>query len=287
MNAVLQALETERPRLFALAYRMLGSVSEAEDVLQDAALRARDAGQLESQAAWLRTTVTRLCLDQLKSARRQREAYVGPWLPEPLAEDAPDTPAADDRLGVAESVSTAILLLLERLTPPERAAFLLREVFDYPFEDIAAVLGKSEAACRQLFHRAKERIAAARPRFEPVSAEHAALMQAFTAAIAAGDLARLERALAPDAVLVSDGGGRVRAARRPVAGANAVARFLVGVAKKIPPGVEIQAAVVNAQPGLLVRAGGVVVAAMAVSIAGGTVGAVHLVVNPDKLKHLA
>jgi RNA polymerase sigma-70 factor, ECF subfamily len=219
----------ERPRLFALAYRMLGSGADAEDVLQEAFLRFHQASDVETPAAWLTTVVTRLCLDRLKSAQHRREEYVGPWLPEPVA--TPDAERAADpgeRVSIAESVSMAFLLVLERLSPLERAVFLLREVFELGFGEIATALDRSEAACRQLFHRAKEHVSAARPRFTPARAEHQALVVSFLTAVASGDLEGVKQLLTDDAQLVPDTGGKAKAARKILVGAAKVAKFLIG-----------------------------------------------------------
>jgi RNA polymerase sigma-70 factor (ECF subfamily) len=288
-NVLEAALGREREHLFAIAYRMLGSAAEAEDVLQEAAVRARQAAGegVDSPRAWLTTTVTRLCLDQLKSARRRREEYVGPWLPEPLMEGVEEAaPPADARVGLAESVSVAFLVLLERLSPAERAVFLLREVFDHDFGHIARVLGKSEAACRQLFHRAKEHVLAGRPRFTPFSPQHERLTKEFLRVTEAGDVDALSKMLAEDVTVWADGGGRVTAARNPISGADRVARYLVGVREKARSA-RFEVAPVNGEPGLRVWVGQRLVGAAAVEWHGERVAAVRLVLNPEKLGHLA
>ena len=274
------AFERERPRLRALAYRMLGSVAEAEDVVQDAWLRWNAVDAAESARAYLTTIVTHLCLDQLKSARVRREQYVGPWLPEPIrtGDDEPDR----------ESISLAFLLILERLSPIERAVLLLHRVFDHSHAEIARLVGKDEAAVRQVLHRASARVAAERPRFAPSAAEHARLLAGFLQACAAGDVAALGAMLADDAVAHTDGGGKVQAARRAVVGADAVARFFVGLGRKGDgyDGLDVESAELNGWPAAIVRRGGVVAYVVGIETDGATIVAVHVVSNPDKLRRL-
>jgi len=273
------SFQAERARLFAIAYRMLGSAAEAEDVLQDAWLRwqAADVAAIESAPAWLSTVVTRLSLDRLKSARRTREEYVGPWLPEPVRTDEPVDP---------ESISMAFLVLLERLSPVERAAYLLHEVFDYGHAEVAAMLGKEEAACRQIHHRAKERVRAGRPRFAPSRGEHERLLRAFAAALTRGDLGALEATLAADATLYADSGGKVpAAARRPVQGAHAIAQFFAGLVRKFPPAADQRFDVieVNGWPALVGRRAGAANFVLSIEVDGDKIVAIRNVVNPDKL----
>lgn len=293
MTSLLEQLETERAHLFALAYRMLGTVAEAEDVLQEAAVRARqEQGAVESPRAWLTTVVARLCLDQLKSARRQREEYVGPWLPEPLLMDAPVEPAPDARVGVAESVSMAFLVLLERLSPLERAVFLLREVFEHDFAEVAELLGRSEAACRQLFHRARAHVQAGRTRFQPAEAAHERLTREFFQAVQSGDAEALHALLAEDVRTWSDGGGKVNAARKPVEGRALVVRLLLGLARLgralAEGGAELRSDVahVNGQPGVLLWVDGQLSSVLVPDIHDGRITALRVVANPDKLRHL-
>lgn len=281
----LDPLAPERPRLFALAYRMLGSVADAEDVLQDAALRLRDAGPIDSRPAWLTTTVTRLALDRLKSAARQRETYVGPWLPEPLTADLEGPPVPDERIGIAESVSMAFLVLLERLSPLERAAFLLHEVFDFSFAEVGRILERKEATVRQLHHRAKAHLAAGRSRFEVPDETHARLTSAFLEAVTSGELGRLEALLAEDAVAISDGGGKAQAARLPVHGRDRVARFLLGMAKRMHPETRVEARSVNGQPGFILRSP-VATSVVVLEIAEGRVRSIYVQANPDKVRAL-
>src|SRR5919109_932170 len=223
--------EKYRPLMFSIAYRMLGSVTEAEDILQNAYLRYRErpVGSIASPKAFLSTVVTRLCLNHLQSVRVQRESYLGPWLPEPLlTEDDPESPISQaERL---ESISMAFLVLLERLTPVERAVFLLREVFDYPYAEIAEIVGKDEVSCRQILSRAKKFIAGNRPRFTPSTEQHQHLLQQFLGAVEEGDLDGLTQLLASDVTLSTDGGGKVRgAATRTLHGPKVVARFMIAV----------------------------------------------------------
>ena len=281
------AFETERERLFAIAYRMLGSASDAADVVQEAYLRWRQAraDEIASPRAYLSTIVTRLAIDVLKSARVQREQYVGPWLPEPLVEDAAASPA--DQLLLAESLSMAFLVVLEELGPVERAVYILRELFDYPYDDVARIVGKTPEHCRQLLHRARARVVAARERPAAASPEeHERLMQQFLATLATGDVAGLASMLADDVVLWSDGGGKRVAARNPIRGRTRVARFFVGVLKKAPADLLMRPVRVNGTPGLVAYLGGRPYGVLAFDVADGRIAAVRSVVNPEKLRHL-
>ena len=279
--------EAHRAHLLALAYRMLGSVADAEDVVQEAWLRweRADRGAVAHPRAYLRRATTRLCLDHIKSARARRERYVGPWLPEPVLGEGALSVDAETEL--AEDVSYALLLALERLSPLERAAFLLREVFDTDYGQIADALGRSPAACRQLASRAKKTIRETRPRFEPVPDEHARLVMAFGLAVSQGDLAGLSNLLADDIVFYSDGGGRVKAALRPVRGVDPVARFVLGVARRFPleEGTELTMDHVNGAPGIVLRLAGEAVQTLAFDIREGRIRAVYAMRNPEKLTH--
>ncbi len=241
-------LEALRRRGFGVAYRMLGSVAEAEDVAQEALLRlTRQQSAIDEPAAWITTVATRLSITVLTSARARREAYVGPWLPEPLVEDpALDPPA---RAELADSLSLALLVVLERLNPVERAAFLLREVFGYDYAQIAAIVDRSEVNARQLVTRARKRVEASRPRFDADEGARDALLQRFLAAAEEGDLAALEEMLAQDAVLYADGGGKAIAALEPLVGAAAIASFMVAVSAATAGAVELRPVRVNGQPG--------------------------------------
>ena len=247
-------LEALRQHGFGVAYRMLGSVAEAEDVAQEALLRlTRQEGPIDEPAAWITTVVTRLSINVLRSARARRESYVGPWLPEPLLEDPAPDPAS--RAELADSLSLAFLVLLERLTPVERAAYLLREVFGYDYAQIAGVIEVSEVNARQLVTRARKHLEASRPRFDPDEAARDALLERFLAAAEEGDLEALEELLAKDAVLYADSGGKAMAPQEPLVGAALIARFMAAVAQG-PPGAgefESRRVRVNGQPGRLLR----------------------------------
>jgi RNA polymerase sigma-70 factor (ECF subfamily) len=278
-----------RPLLFSIAYRMLGSAAEAEDILQETYLRFQVASpeEVKSPKAYLSTIVTRLCLNQLTSARAQRESYIGPWLPEPiLSADYPELANPEARLGDYDSISIAFLTLLEKLTPAERAVFLLREVFDFDYGEIAPVLGKSEAACRKLLSRAKTYITANRPRFKVSPEEHRRLLEQFMRAAAGGDLEGLAALLAEDVTFWADGGGKVKgAALRPVRGRMAVAQFVLGVSARFtPPGARAVVADINGKPTLLIRDGdGFPVFVVSLEIVQGQIQGIWTVANPDKL----
>jgi RNA polymerase sigma-70 factor (ECF subfamily) len=273
-----EVFQSQRARLFAIAYRMLGSAAEAEDVLQDAWLRWEAADGIDSPPAWLSTVVTRLSLDRLKSAQRTRETYVGPWLPEPVRTDAePVDP---------ESISMAFLVMLERLTPVERAAYLLHEVFDYSHAEVAAMLEREEATCRQIYHRAKSHLQQGRARFAPSRAEHERLLRAFADALARGDVGALEATLATDATLYADSGGKVpAAARKPLQGGHAIAQFFAGLVRKFPPAADQRYEVVevNGWPALVGRRADGTNFALSIETDGDKIFAIRNVVNPDKL----
>jgi RNA polymerase sigma-70 factor, ECF subfamily len=283
--------ETYRPLLFSIAYRMLGSAMEAEDMVQEAYLRYRDTPPetIRATKAFLCAIVTRLCLDTLKSAREKRERYVGPWLPAPLLTDESafsDYGAPDDRQEAYESISMAFLVLLESLTPVERAVFLLREVFDYDYPEIAAVIGKEEAACRQLLHRARQRVSERRPRFSSSQEEHRQILERFIQATVAGDVDGLMSLLAEDVVSYSDGGGKAQSAARPVQGRDHVARYFVGISRKMLPGVTGDIAEVNGLPALIMWLNGQALSVLSLEIRDGQISKVLMVVNPEKLAHL-
>lgn len=279
----LDAFQRERGRLFGIAYRMLGSVREAEDVLQDAYVRWHgvDHAAVENPGAYLARLVTRLCLDALKSAHARRVEYVGTWLPEPLVGAGGDDPAAVQEL--ADDLSLAFLLLLERLTPVERAVFLLRESFGFSHREVAGVVGKTEENCRQIERRARRKMAEERRPAPADPAEHDRLFAGFLRAVREGDVEGLVGMLAEDAVAYSDGGGRARAALNPVHGADRVARFLVGIAGKAAPGWEVRLAPVNGRTGMVVVAEGRPQGVLAVQVEEGRIRGVYVVVNPDKL----
>jgi len=275
------AFEEWRSLLFGIAYRMLGSAADAEDVVQDACVRwlRRGGEPIESVRAYLVTIVTRLCLDQLDSARAKRVTYAGPWLPEPVVADG--TGAAEQ----ADSLSLAFLVLLEELTPLERAAYLLHDIFGYSFEEVARSLGRTPAACRQLGARARRHIEGRRQRFDADLRHGRELTDRFLVACATGDLSGLLDMLSDDVVVWTDGGGKVRAAMRPVVGPRRSSRFLMNVAKRVH-GVP-QAAVLNGQPSSVFVDGGTVVAALVLDVMEGKIVGVRVVSNPDKLERLS
>lgn len=273
-----------RPLLFSIAYRMLGSVAEAEDVVQEAYLRWRGAPEAEvrSPRAYLSAVVTRLCIDHLRSARVKREEYVGPWLPEPLlAETAPDVA---DAAALDESLSMAFLVLLESLTPTERAVFLLREVFDYDYAEVSRIVDKSETNCRQIARRARQSVAARRPRFERSPDQEERLTRRFVEACTGGDMDGLLELLSEEITLWSDGGGRVRAALNPIHGPGRVARFLLGILGKVPPGFVVRREWVNGEPGIIGYVEDHPMSVVTLGIAEGRIQAVRIVVNPEKLR---
>jgi RNA polymerase sigma-70 factor (ECF subfamily) len=285
MSSDLEAFEAERSRLTAIAYRMLGSAADAEDVVQEAYLRWRDRNDraVSSVSSYLTTVVVRLCIDELRSARVRRESYVGPWLPEPLLIDEAEPGAAAE---LADSLSLAFLVLLEALAPVERAAFLLHDVFDYGYGEIAGMLGREEPTCRQLVSRARRRVGERRHRFDADSQVGRELAARFLAACAGGDLSGLMSLVSEDVVLWTDGGGKVKAARRPIHGASKVARFLIAIAKEIPEGVVFREAVVNGEPGYLFVENDVVTTTVSFDIADGQIVGVTAVLNPEKLRGL-
>lgn len=275
-----------RGLLIGIAYRMLGSVQEAEDVVQDAYLRWRESGpeRIENPRAYLTTIVTRLSIDVLRSARKQREQYVGEWLPEPFVAD---TRHPSEGLDLAESLSTAFLLMLERLNPTERAAFLLREVFDYPYEHIAEMLDKSEANCRQIVKRAKDHIQMSRQRFTAPREEHERLVLGFVAAVNSGDTSAIASLLTEDATFHADHGGKAAANKRTIFGPDKISRFLVGVQTRFTPeNLEARLASVNGRLGVLMYEGGRPYTVFSVETDNGRIAAIYSMRNPDKLVHL-
>jgi len=282
------AFTAARPLLFAIAYRMTGSVMDAEDLVQDTYLRWREApdGEVRSPNAYLATIVTRLAINHLNAARTRRETYVGPWLPEPLVTDpAPD---AAQTVELAESLSMAFLVLLERLSPVERAVLLLHDVFDFDYATIARIVEKSEPNCRQILARAKQHLAEPHPRFavDPARAEE--LLRRFTAAAGAGDLDTLLTVLAEDITLWADGGGKVKgAASKPVRGATPVARSVInGMRRGVPAGATLQPATLNGQPAIIASVAGRALAALIFDVWGDRIHTIYVVSNPDKLHGL-
>jgi RNA polymerase sigma-70 factor, ECF subfamily len=282
-----QPFETHRPALIGLAYRMLGSRAEAEDVVQDAYLRWHAANRtaIAQPRRYLGTVVTRLCLDRMKSAQARREVYVGQWLPEPVVDERLDADAAGE---IAHDISIALMLLLERLSPLERASFLLHDVFGLDFAEVARALGRGEAACRQLAARARAHIEAGRPRFSASREEGDRLAAAFARAAGAGDVQALTQVLAEDAVLYSDGGGKRVAALKPIRGADKIVRFLAGVVRKNPTllTTDLRAAAVNGLPGFVLRETDGSLDTIAIEHRDGRIVAIYLTRNPEKLRHV-
>lgn len=284
MSIAGEQFEAVRGRLFGLAYRMLGSRAEAEDVVQEAYLRWHQAerDEIRSPEAWLVTAATRLALDRLRALKTQRERYKGPWLPEPIMVNQPPPP--DHHLDLASDLSVAFLVLLERLAPEERAAFLLHDVFDRDYDEIAGLLGKSESACRQMVHRARTRVRSDRKRFEVTEAAKASLLRKFTAAVEARDEQALHALFAPDATWTADGGGRVPAAPYPIAGADRIAKLVLGLAGRAAPGaLTFHLASVNGESGLCVRVNGRLTSVISIDTDGQRIVSVYAQVNPDKL----
>lgn len=288
------SFEPYRRRLLGLAYRMLGSVADAEDAVQETYLRwhAADRDNVSNPRAFLMTTTTRICLDVLSSARARREEYVGPWLPEPVVDTSALAP--DSRAELAEDLSIALLLTLDRLSPLERAAFLLHDVFDFSFGEVASALERSEAACRQLAARARSHVRSVRPRGTNAPAargeiepKHAKLMSAFVAATRSGDLNALTQLLASDVRVVTDGGGKVLASLNVLEGNDRAARFLVGAARKgWRDEFTLRFATINGLPGIIVDSPDGPVQTSAFEIDGDAIRALYVVRNPDKLRHL-
>jgi len=283
----MEDLETYRPLLFSVAYRMTGSASEAEDLVQESFLRFLNTprGTIHSLKSFLITIVVHLCLDYLKSARLEREHYIGVWLPEPvLTTDSELWPEAN--LEQKESLSLAFLLLLQALAPPERAIFLLHEVFDYPFQDIAQIVGKSPVACRQILHRAHQHLATRQRRFAASPEVHAHLLQHFLLACQKGDLTALTELLAKDSIAWADGGGKAKAMLRPIFGQEAVVRLLLGVTRKLPPGLSASIEEINGAPALLAWNGSRLDFVSMVDVCDHHIQNLYIARNPEKLAFL-
>ena len=282
-----EAFEAHRRALTGLAYRMLGSRAEAEDVVQDAYLRWHtvDPGTIEQPRRYLGTVVTRLCLDRMKSAKARHEIYVGQWLPEPVVDELFDAEPVGD---LARDLSVALMLMLERLSPLERAAFLLHDVFGLDFAEVAAALGRGDAACRQLAARARAHIDAGRPRFPASQEEGHRLAVAFHEAAASGDLHTLTQLLAKDAVLYTDGGGKRAAAFNPIHGADKILRFLAGVSRKNSAlqTMQVRAAIINGLAGFVMSEADGSVSTMAFECSAGRIAAIYVVRNSEKLRHV-
>lgn len=277
--------QASRRRLQRIAYRMLGSTEEAEEVVQDAWLRWHEAGrngeQFDSPEAWLVTATTRLAIDRLRAAKIRREHYPGLWLPEPQLSDAPPTP--QELVERADDISMAFLFMLERLGPEARAAFLMREVLDAGYDEVAGVIGKSEAACRQLVHRAKEQLQGARPRHAVSAQAHRRLLESFAGAMRSGDMAALKAMLAPDAELLADGGGKVPSFGKPLAGGQRIAQLYLATSMRFGPRLRVELAAINEAWGVLRFIDGVLESAQSCEVDGDRIVRIHVQRNPDKL----
>jgi RNA polymerase sigma-70 factor (ECF subfamily) len=288
-----ESFETYRPYLFSIAYRMLGSAMDAEDMVQETYLRyqATPPETIISLKAYLTTIISRLCVDQLQLARRKRDVYLGPWLPEPLiTAEALKAVSLEERVDRDESISLAFLLLLEQLQPVERAVFLLREVFEYDYAEIASFLGKSEVACRQWFSRAKKHLADHRPRFSAPPETQRQMLTGFLQAVQAGEMTALMNLLAEDVTFWADGGGKVKgAALHQIAGRDAVARFILASTpifrSTLPEGFRVELTEVNGQPALITRAGDRAFAVLTIEVEAQRIKTIRNIVNPDKLMH--
>jgi len=284
-GSALDAFEEQRPVLFGIAYRMLASIADAEDVLQDAWLRwsAIDPGRLEQPRAYLARTVTNLSINRLRSAAARRESYAGPWLPEPLV--TADDPAHPFQQ--AEAVSLAMLVVLETLSPLERAVFVLKDVFGFSHAEIATILDRDQAAVRQVGSRARSHVQARRPRYDAPAGTRRRVTEQFLAACLGGDLNVMMELLAPDVTAWTDGGGKIRAARRPLRGADHVARWILGVLRLSLPSPAVHRVLVNGQPGLLVTSAGIPDNVLVADLReDGKIEAIRLIRNPDKLSHV-
>ncbi|WP_416963419.1 RNA polymerase sigma-70 factor [Streptomyces sp. Agncl-13] len=289
-DAETDVFEEHRPVLMGVAYRMLGRVADAEDVVQEAWLRwsGADRAEVREPRAYLVRVTTRLAIDRLRQVKARGEAYVGPWLPEPYVTDFGDTvPDTAERAVLADSVSLAVLVVLESLSPLERAVFVLREAFGYPYADIAAMLDRGEPAVRQLAGRARRHVDERRPRYEVDPAQRRDLTERFLAAAAEGDLAGLMEMLAPDVRLVGDSGGKSKAPLRILESADKVGRFLVAVAGKAVPDMSFRFLELNAGPAILILSGGTPDSVFQVDVSAGRIRSVYIVRNPDKLRSLA
>src|SRR5579871_92428 len=289
INELERQFEQYRPLMFSIAYRMLGSASEAEDMVQEAYLRYRTTPptQIVSHKAFLSTVITRLCLNFLQSARQQRETYIGPWLPEPVLTEVDDLFAPVRQTELRESLSIAFLTLLEQLTPPERAVFLLREVFDYDYAEIARMIDKEEAACRQMFSRAKRHITQFRPRFKPTPEAHRQMLNQFIRAVTTGELDGLMKLLSQDVTLWADGGGKARGAvLRPLQGREAVARFMIASTRFAPDDATIELTQVNGEAAIVIRTDAQVIVVLSIAEDQGSISEIRAMGNPDKLNWL-
>ncbi|MGB3808551.1 MAG: RNA polymerase sigma factor SigJ [Parvibaculum sp.] len=280
-----------RARVFAIAYRFTGTVSDAEDVVQETWLRWNgiDTSEIRSPEAWLTTAAGRLGLDHLRRLRARRETYVGPWLPEPIVEAASDRhePTPEENLSLADDISMALLHMLERLAPEERAAFLLHEAFDYDYGELATILGKSQAACRQIVSRARRRVSDDRPRFHASARDHERLAAAFSHALAAEDSNALITCLQRDAILYSDGGGKAAAALNPIYSADHIARFFTGIKKKFALPLDTMFVSINGEPGFALLHEGKMHSLLSIDVEDGRIATIYIMRNPDKLARAA
>jgi RNA polymerase sigma-70 factor (ECF subfamily) len=290
----MESFETYRPYLFAIAYRMLGSAMDAEDMVQETYLRYQGTPPeaINSLKAFLTTIISRLCVDQLQLARRKRDVYLGPWLPEPiLTADSRDVISPEERVEKEETISMAFLLLLEQLQPVERAVFLLREVFDYDYAEIASFLGKSEVACRQWFSRAKKHLADHRPRFSAPPETQKQMLISFQRALQAGEMTALMNILAEDVTFWADGGGKVKGvATRLLSGREVVVRFILSNSpifrNTLPADSHVELAEVNGQPALITRSGERAFAVLTIDVEASRIKTMRFLANPDKLAHI-
>lgn len=283
---MIETFNEHRKTLFGIAYRMLGRVSDADDMLQEVWLRwqKQNVAEIQSPKAWLVAVMTRLCIDQLRSARREREEYYGVWLPEPLMAASEAEP--DGAAGLSDSLNMAFMLMLESLGPVERATFLLREVFQYDYADTATIVGKSEVNCRQIVRRAREQLRANPKTPPPPSAQAERLVEQFLAAAETGEVKELLALLAEDVTVYSDGGGRVKAAGRPIISADHVSRFLTGIWPRLPADTDWRPASINGRCGFLMHSQGEIYGALSLDLTGQRVRNIYLILNPDKLRHL-
>lgn len=286
MNATAEIFETHRPRLFGVAYRMLGSRADAEDVLQDAWLRWHQSSSdhIQSPVAWLVTITTRLCLDRLRAVKQERERYVGPWLPEPIVNDQIPSPELQREL--ADEVSVAFLAVLERLGPEERAAFLLHEVFDYDYPEVAQMLGKAETACRQMIHRARPRVRESRPRFSVATESRERLLEKFITAAGSGDREAVMALLAEEIEYVSDGGGKVVAALKILRGPERIGRLYYCIARRFI-GLAYRLIRVNGELGAVGIMDGKIFSILSFVTEGDRIAGIYVIRNPDKLAGIA
>jgi RNA polymerase sigma-70 factor, ECF subfamily len=283
MDSLAEIFSAYRPRLFGIAYRMLSSRADAEDILQETYVRWIESkpSELRSTEAWLITVVTRLCIDRLRSAKTEREAYTGAWLPEPLFSPGPLSP--DRTVELASDISIAFLTVLERLAPEERAAFLLHEVFDFDYSEIAQIIGKNQAACRQIVHRAKQRVQEDRPRFSVSRDVHTGLLQKFIEAASSGGREQIINLLAGEIKVTTDGGGKVSSFRKVLQGSDRVARFYAGLSRKFAGRFVYRLAEINGEPALLRYVDGKLESAQSFVINGTQICEIYIVRNPDKL----